>query len=127
MRNIADIPSIPDPQQRLDEITVDCYGPEEALAAFEVYLSEALAIPFAATWRDPDEPGHAAAVTVLGVAMVDDRRGILLKVRQRNGSERRVLAEQLWANDPASASATVLNDYRDWIDTGGPGYDDDWH
>lgn len=127
MYNIADIPSIPDPDERLDAITVDCYGPEEEFAAFEVYLSEALTVPFAATWRDPDEPGHVAAVMVLGIAAVDDRRGILLKVRRRGGSERRMLTEQLWANDPASTNATVLNDYRAWVGNGGPGDHDDWH
>jgi len=59
MRDIADIPEIPDRATRLAEITVDCYGREEELAAFEVYLSDALRPPFAATWRDPDEPTAA--------------------------------------------------------------------
>jgi hypothetical protein len=66
MRDIADIPEIPDRATRLAEITVDCYGREEELSAFEVYLSDALRPPFAASWRDPDEPCHSESVTVLG-------------------------------------------------------------
>jgi hypothetical protein len=46
MRDIADIPEIPDQATRLDEITVDCYGREEELSAFDVYLTDALRLPF---------------------------------------------------------------------------------
>jgi hypothetical protein len=122
MRDIADIPEIPDQATRLDEITVDCYGREEELSAFDVYLTDALRLPFAATWRDPDEPGHSVPITVLGVADLDDRRGILLRVRQRGGKERQVLAEQVWANEMASPNAIVLDDYRFWVDRGGLEY-----
>jgi len=122
MRNIEDIPDIPDQQTRLAEITVDCYGREEELSAFEVYLSDALHPPFAATWRDPDEAGHAEPVTVVGVAAVDERRGILLSVRRRGGKGRRVLAEQVWADDTASPDAAVLADYRVWATRGGLDY-----
>jgi calcium binding protein len=123
MRNIEDIPRIPDQDTRLAEITVDCYGQDEELSAFEVYFTDALQPPFAATWRDLDEPGHAERVTVLGVADVDQRRGILLAVRRQDGKERRVLAEQLWADETGSANAIVLDDYRAW---GGvdPGWDE---
>jgi hypothetical protein len=114
MRNIEDIPQIPDQAARWEEITVDCYGQDEELAAFEVYFTDALHPPFEATWRDPDEPGHAEQVTVLGVADVDPRRGILLAVRCPDGKERRVLAEQLWAGEAGSANAIVLDDYRAW-------------
>src|SRR6266851_1290056 len=82
VRDIAEIPEIPDRATRLAEITVDCYGREEELSAFDVYLSDALRPPCAATWCDPDEPGHAAPMTVLGVADLDERRGILLRVRR---------------------------------------------
>jgi hypothetical protein len=119
VRDIADIPEISDQATRLDEITVDCYGREEELSAFDVYLTDALRLPFAATWRDPDEPGHRVPITVLGVADLDDRRGILLRVRRRGGKERQVLAEQVWANEATSLNATVLNDYRYWADRGG--------
>jgi hypothetical protein len=112
MRTIEDIPQIPDQATRLAEITVDCSGPDEELSGFEVYLADALHPPFEAMWRDPDEPGHAARVTVLGVAAVDQRRGILLAVRRQNGKERQVLAEQLWADEVGSANAIVLDDYR---------------
>ena len=122
MRDIADIPEIPDQATRLDEITVDCYGREEELSAFDVYLTDALRLPFAATWRDPDEPGHHVPITVVGVADLDDRRGILLRVRQRGGKERQVLAEQAWANEMASPTAIVLDDYRFWVDRGGLEY-----
>jgi hypothetical protein len=114
MRNIEDIPRIPDQEARLAEITVDCYGQDEELAGFEVYFTDALHPPFAAMWRDPDEPGHAEHVTVLGVADVDQRRGILLAVRRPDGKERRVLAEQLWADEAGSANAIILDDYRAW-------------
>jgi hypothetical protein len=119
MRDIADIPEIPDRATRLAEITVDCYGREEELAAFEVYLSDALRPPFAATWRDPDEPGHAEPVTVLGVADLDERRGILLQVRRRGGKVRRVLSEQVWATKTPNSNAIVLEDYRAWVEQGG--------
>jgi hypothetical protein len=114
MYDIKDIPRIPDQDQRLDEVTVDCYNQAEELAAIEVYLTDATEFPFAATWRDPDEPGHAEPVTVLGVADTDERRGVLLRVR-RGEKERRLLAEQVWAIDEESANATVLNDYRYWV------------
>jgi calcium binding protein len=82
------IPEIPDRATRLAEITVDCYGREEELSAFNVYLSDALRPPFVATWRDPDEPGHAEPVTVLGGTDLDERRGILLQVRRRESATR---------------------------------------
>ncbi|HST87643.1 MAG TPA: hypothetical protein VLJ14_04625, partial [Ktedonobacterales bacterium] len=84
--------------------------------------------PFSATWRDPDETGHAEPITVLGVADVDDRRGILLNVRRRRGKkERRVLAEQVWADDTTSANGIVLDDYRSWVDHGGLDEDDEYY
>jgi hypothetical protein len=122
MREIADIPEIPDRATRLAEITVDCYGREEELTAFEAYLSDALRPPFAATWRDPDEPGHAVPVTVLGVADLDERRGILLQVQRRGGKARRVLAEHLWATKTPSPNAIVLDDYRAWVEQGSLNY-----
>lgn len=122
MRDIADILEIPDRATRLAEVTVDCYGRDEELSAFEVYLSDALQPPFAASWRDLDEPGHVEAVTVLDVADVDERRGILLQVRRRGGKVRHVLAQQLWATEPASANAIVLDDYRVWLEHGGLDY-----
>lgn len=111
--SIEDIPDLPDQKQRLEEILVDAYGQSEELSAFDVYFTEAMQPPFAATWRDPDEPDHGERVTVLGVDDVDDRRGILLKVRRANGKERRVVAEQLWADVPG-VNATILDDYRAW-------------
>jgi hypothetical protein len=115
MIEIEDIPTLPDREERIEEITVDCYGQAEELAAFEVYFTDAMQFPFAATWRDPDEPGHAEAITVLGVADVDERRGVLLQVR-RGDVERRIVAEQVWATDEDSANAIVLDDYRYWVD-----------
>ncbi len=67
-----------------------------------MYFTDALHPPFPAMWRDPDEPGHGERVTVLSVADVDERRGILLAVRRPGGKERRVLAEQLWAAEAGS-------------------------
>ncbi len=112
---IEEIPYLPDRQQRLEAVLVDCYGEDEERTALDVYCSDALQPPFAAIWRDPDEPGHEEAVTVLGLARVDQRHGVLLKVRRPSGTERAVLAEHLWAGDPSSANATVLDDYREWV------------
>ncbi len=122
MRNISDIPDIPDRATRLTEVTVDCYGQDEELSAFEVYLSDALRPPFAAAWRDPDEPGHGEPVTVLGVADAHSRRGIVLQVRRQSGKERRVLAEHIWADELADRNAIVLDDYRAWVKQGGLEY-----
>jgi len=122
MGNIEDIPDIPDQATRLAEITVDCYGRDEELSAFEVYLTDALQPPFAATWRDPDEAGHIQPVTVLGVAALNARRSLLLSVRRQGGAERRVLAEQVWADDTTSPNAVVLADYRFWVTRGGLDY-----
>ena len=110
-----EIPAIPDRSERISEVTVDCYGQAEELAAFEVYLTDALQFPFEAVWRDPDQEGHGEPVTVLGVASVDDRRGILLSVR-RGQTQRRLLAEQVWAKESQSANAIVLDDYRYWVE-----------
>lgn len=118
MIDISDIPTLPDRDQRLSEILVDCYGQGEELSSFEVYLTEALQFPFKATWRDSDQPGHALRVTVLNVQSVSDRRGILLTV-QRRDKQRRVVAEQLWVDDATSTNAIVLDDYRYWVDNGG--------
>lgn len=118
MYDIADIPEIPDQSQRITEVTVDCYGQIEELSAIEVYFTDAMQFPFPATWRDPDEPGHAEPVTVLDLDSVDQRRGILLVVTriQREGKRRRLLAEQVWADDESSANAIILNDYRYWLE-----------
>jgi hypothetical protein len=116
--NIEDIPSIPDREKRFEEITVDCYDEYEVLSAFEVYLSDALRTPFAATWGKPGTPG-AAIVTVLGVADTDEREGVRLPLRAGDGDEYEVLADQLWAEDASSANATVLDDYRIYVADGG--------
>jgi hypothetical protein len=115
-----DIPAIPDRSERISEVTVDCYGQAEELSAFEVYFTDAMQFPFEATWRDPDQAGHSEPVTVLGLESVDDRRGILLSVR-RGDKQRRLPAEQVWAEDGPSgdrpnANAIVLDDYRYWVD-----------
>lgn len=95
MYEVEDIPHIPDQSQRIQAVTVDCYNQAEELATFEVYFTDAMQFPFAATWRDPDEAGHAEPVTVLGLDSVDQRWGILLRV-QRGDKGRRLLAEQVW-------------------------------
>lgn len=123
MQAIEDIPEMPDQDARLAAIVVDAYGRDEELSSFGVYLTDALHPPFVATWQDPDEPSHAEPITVLGVAAIDDRRGILLTIRrQRNRKERRVLAEQVWGSDPAGRNAIVLDDYRRWVERGGLNY-----
>src|SRR5262245_59466363 len=120
--NIKDIPSIPDREKRFEEITVDCYDEYEVLSAFEVYVTDALPTPFAATWGAPGTP-QAESVTVLGLADTDDREGVRLRVRGSDGDEYEVLADQLWADDAASANAIVLDDYRAYVADGGLPFD----
>jgi len=112
---MEEITRIADQTQRLSEVRADCYNQSEELAAMEVYCTDAMTFPFAATWRDPDEPDHAEPVTVLGVDEVHERRGVLLSVK-RGQKRRRLLAEQVWADDEDSANAIVLHDYRHWVD-----------
>jgi hypothetical protein len=131
VKDVADIPNIPDREKRLDEITVDCYDPWEQLAGFEVYLTVALRFPFAATWRGfdgEDEPeGQGEPVTVLAVAAVDDQQGILLQVRQPSDQQEfSVPAEEIWADEDAGPNAIVLSDYRYWFSQG-PLEEDDWY
>ena len=114
MTSIEDIPFLPDRAERISEVTVDCYGQAEELSAFEVYFTSVLQFPFEASWRDVDEPGHSRKVKVLGVDSVSDRRGILLKV-ELAGKPRRIVAEQVWAKNEKSSNATVLDDYRYWV------------
>ncbi len=47
--NTKDTPSLPDREQRFEEIMVGCADECENLSAFEVYLIEARHTPFAAT------------------------------------------------------------------------------
>ena len=115
MYDTRDIPGIPDQGQRLDAVTTDCYHQADELAAMQVYITDAMDFPFAATWRDPDEDGHAEPVTVLGLGDVENRRGVLLLV-ERGNKERYLLTEQVWADDGDSANAIVLDDYRYWLD-----------
>lgn len=118
MRDIADIPKISDQDERIEEITMDCYGVHEMMSGFYTYFEDAPQYPFEAIWRDVDEQGHAEDVAVLGVNDLDDRRGIFLNVK-RGEKLRRVVAEQLWAKDNDSVNAIVLNDYRYWLKHGG--------
>ena len=114
MFGFEEVLDIPDQRERIQEVTVDCYGQSEELSAMEVYLMETPTYPFAAVWRDPDEPRHAEAVTVLDFGASDERRGVLLDV-QWGDKKRRVLAEQLWVADETSPNAIILSDYRYWV------------
>jgi hypothetical protein len=49
----------------------------------------------------------------------NDHRGVLLTVRRSGKKARNAVAEQLWAINPRSVNATVLDDYRDWVAGGG--------
>jgi hypothetical protein len=121
--DIADIPTLPDREQRFAEITVDCYDEYEVLSSFEVYLSDALRTPFAATWGAPGST-HVTQVAVLGTGAVDEREGVRLRVRASDGDVYEVLADQLWATDPQSVNAIVLDDYRAYVANGGLPYED---
>ncbi|HEY86198.1 MAG TPA: hypothetical protein G4N96_13925 [Chloroflexi bacterium] len=114
MFGFEEVIEIPDQQERIQEVTVDCNGQSEELSAMEVYLMETPTYPFAAIWRDPDEPGHAEAVTVLDFGTSDERRGVSLDV-QWGDKKRRVLAEQIRVDDETSPNAIILSDYRYWV------------
>ena len=92
----GEIPRIPSQEKRLEELLLDCYGSHEE--------------------------GRAESVTVLGLSDAEDRRGLLLRVRSQSptgeGRERRVAAEELWADEPG-LNATVFDDYRCWVGHGG--------
>jgi uncharacterized Zn finger protein len=123
--DMEDIARLADRERRFEGVLVDCYGPDEELFAMQAYLEEGLHFPFEGLWRDPDEPGHEEPVIVLAVYGSDPRRGLLLNV-MRGKKKRRVAADQLWAVDRESTQATVLDDYRYWVDHhGGPMMDDD--
>lgn len=71
------------------------------------------------SWMIPgDEKKFIAAylrsLSSSGVAEVDERRGVLLKVKRGN-KERRIVAEQIWADAKKSANAIILDDYRYWV------------
>jgi len=116
--NIEDIPSIPDREKRFEEITVDCYDEYEVLSAFEVYMTDALRTPFAASWGAPGT-SQAEPVTVLGIADADEREGVRLRVRKGDGDTYEVLADQIWADEAGSPNAIVLDDYRAYVAGGG--------
>jgi hypothetical protein len=120
--DIKEIPSIPDREKRFEEITVDCYDEYEALSAFDVYLTDALRMPFAATWGTPGT-AQVERVSILGVAEMDEHEGVRLRVRHSDGDEYAVLADQLWAEDAASTNAIVLDDYRAYVAGGGLPFD----
>src|SRR4051812_3180094 len=96
---MEDILSMPDRDERIAEVTMDANGPDEQLSGFEVYFTDGMQFPFEATWRDPDEEGHSEPITVLDVADVDDRRGVLLQVERPTKKRRKLVAEQVWAQD----------------------------
>lgn len=120
---IADIPHLPSREQRFEEITVDCYNEDEALSAFEVYLTDALQTPFAALWGAPGAARQPVMVLGIGAGYDDD--GVLLRVRLANGDEQDVLADQLWAVETPGVNATVLDDYRAFVAEGGLPFDDE--
>jgi hypothetical protein len=115
--DIAAIPILPEREERFDAILVDCYGEAECLSAFGVYLGDALRTPFAAWWGAP--ASQRLPVTVLGTAADYDDDGIVLRVQRSDGDEQEVLADQLWAVEDPSINATVLDDYRAWVASGG--------
>ncbi len=116
--HIKDIPNIPERNRRFDEITVDCYDEYEILSAFEAYVTEALQLPFAASWGKAGQ-GAAQSVTVLGLADMDDRQGVRLRVRAGDADEYEVPADQLYAANGDSVNAIVLDDYRAFVESGG--------
>lgn len=116
--DIKDIPNIPERDRRFDEITIDCYDEYEILSAFEAYVTEALQLPFAASWGRAGQVA-APAVRVLGLADMHDRQGVRLRVRAGDADEYEVPADQLYAANGDSVNAIVLDDYRAFVESGG--------
>jgi hypothetical protein len=50
---------------------------------------------------------------------------VRLRVHGADGDEYDVLADELWADDAASTNATVLDDYRAFVASGGLPFDPD--
>ncbi|NTW00093.1 MAG: hypothetical protein HGA19_02170 [Oscillochloris sp.] len=119
--NTEDIPNIPDRERRFEEITVDCNDEYENLSAFEIYLTEALQFPFAAAWG---QRTSATPVTVLGIADQNETEDVRLRVRHADGDEYVVPADQIWASEAPSVNATVLDDYRAFVEQGGLPFDE---
>ena len=80
---------------------VDCYNEYEQPSAFEVYLTDALRAPFVAAWG---QGVSATAVTVLGVVVP--------------------AIYQLWAAETPGVNATLLDDYRAFVQQGGLPFDE---
>lgn len=114
-QEIIAISNLPNQSDRLNRITAGCQNFQEACEAFELYMGTNSRLPFAAIWRDADEPGHAEPVTISGVAGVDPRRGVLLAATRGGRVQRRLLAEQVWADDRENLNALLLDDYRRWL------------
>ncbi len=98
--------------ERVAQITAQCDTSSAAFMSFAHYFSTVLACPFTATWHDPDQQKHSETVTVLTISGTDNRRGVLVTA-QYQSTQRRILAEQLWAE--GKAIAAVLADYRYWL------------
>lgn len=62
---------------------------------------------------------------MLGVASTSDEEGVRLRVRLGDGTEQEVLADQLWAAEAPGVNATVLDDYRAFVQEGGLPFDED--
>jgi uncharacterized Zn finger protein len=120
--SVADLALIRDREARFAAILVDCYDVHEELAAFHVYVEDALILPFEAVWDDPDSLDRGLPVTVIGVAGVSYKRGVLLSIKL-GGKKRRVPAEQVRVLNSEDRNAIVLEDYRDWWEGFG-GFDD---
>ena len=116
MRAIEDIPRLRSRERRSEALFVDCYDESESLAALEVYLSDALQMPFEAIWRKPGATGDGQPITVLEVAGADKRERTLLKVKLGKHT-RTIPANQVWAVKEKGINATVLNDNREWYDS----------
>jgi hypothetical protein len=119
--NTEDIPSLPDRAQRFEEIMVDCADEYENLSAFAVYLTDALRFPFAAK---RGQGRSARPVTVLDVDSQADTDDVRLRVRQANGKEHSVPADQIWPVEAPGVNATVLDDYRVFVEQGGLPFDE---
>ncbi len=120
--DVAEIPALPDREQRFEELFVDTYGVDEEFSAMGVYFDDCLTFPFEAIWRDEEGTGFEEKVTAIRPGPDSDREGLTLMV-QRRGGVRSVPARQITPADEG-VNAIVLDDYRHWFDTTWPSEED---
>lgn len=101
-------PDLSDPDQLIDEITVDAYGEDEQLWAFLQVISDEVAVP--CDGFVIGEPVSVVAFDYDG----NERRGLTARCRRADGSEHVVAASEV-VFPQKSAGARYIAAYRKWM------------